>query len=292
MRVLRMCLLAGLISTSNRAQLTVSTLRGTITDPAGAVVVHAKITALNQETNLTREVFTNGNGDYEIPDLQRGTYRLTATQDGFKTFVADNVVLESSQIRRIDAALEIGSTGTEVTVRGDMAVIATETGKIQETFQKQRFEELPLVGDGRTPDAVLVSLPMIQNAGGVYSIQMAGQPTSQIQMAQDGHTNDGSTNQINRRALLTSVGENRWVSSTVRCRSGRVRVRRATVWSARSPQRRPGGRDSACQGRQVARGQIGQLADRRTGASTFAVARSRSASRRARGTDFRSLAAA
>jgi hypothetical protein len=163
-----MCVLAGLIATSNWAQLTVSTLRGTITDPAGAVVVHAKITASNQETNLTREVFTNGDGDYEIPDLQRGTYRLTATQTGFKTFVADNVVLESSQIRRIDAALEIGSAGTEVTVRENMAVIATETGKIQETFQKQRFEELPLVGDGRTPDAVLVSLPMIQNAGGVY----------------------------------------------------------------------------------------------------------------------------
>ena len=56
---------------------------------------------------------------------------------------------------------------------------------------------MPLIGDGRTPDAVLVSLPMIQNAGSVYSVQMAGQPTSQIQMGQDGHTNDGSTNQIN-----------------------------------------------------------------------------------------------
>ena len=56
---------------------------------------------------------------------------------------------------------------------------------------------MPLIGDGRTPDAVLVSLPMIQNAGGVYSIQMAGQPVSQIQRGQDGHTNDGSTNQIN-----------------------------------------------------------------------------------------------
>lgn len=198
MGFLRMCMLAGLISAMcNWAQLTVSTLRGTITDPAGAVVVHAKITAVNQETNLTREVLTNSNGDYEIPDLPRGTYRLTATQPGFKTFVADNVVLESSQVRRIDAGLELGATGTEVTVRADSAVIATETGKIQETFQKQHFEEMPLIGDGRTPDAVLVSLPMIQNAGGVYSVQMAGQPTSQIQMAQDGHTNDGSTNQIN-----------------------------------------------------------------------------------------------
>src|SRR5437879_5495330 len=98
MRLLRACMLAAFLCVVNRAQLTVSTLRGTVTDPAGAVVVRAKITALNQETNLTREVFTNASGDYEIPDLPRGTYRLSATQTGFKTFVADNVVLESSQV--------------------------------------------------------------------------------------------------------------------------------------------------------------------------------------------------
>src|SRR5579862_5885441 len=116
--------LAGLVFAGiSWGQLTVSTLRGTITDPAGAVVVHAKITAVNLETNLTREVFTNENGDYEILDLPRGTYRLTAVQPGFKTFVADNVLLESSQIRRIDAALELGATGTEVTVQADVAVI-------------------------------------------------------------------------------------------------------------------------------------------------------------------------
>jgi len=198
MRTCRLFLLAGLLSTAYLwAQLTVSTLRGTASDPAGAVIVSAHVTAVNLETNLTREVVTNANGDYEIVDLPRGTYRVTATHPGFRTFVADNVVLESSQVRRIDVALELGATGTEVTVKADVAVIATETGKIQETFQKQRFEDMPLIGDGRTPDAVLVSLPLIQNAGSVYSVQMAGQPTSQVQTGQDGHTNDGSTNQIN-----------------------------------------------------------------------------------------------
>jgi hypothetical protein len=179
------------------AQLTVSTLRGTATDPAGAVVVNAHIAVVQLATNLTREINTNANGDFEILDLPRGQYRLTATAPGFKTFVAENILLESSQVRRIDVALELGAAGVEVTVHADAAVIATETGKIQETFEKQRFEELPLIGDGRTPDAVLISLPMIQNAGSVYSVQMAGQPVSQIQMGQDGHTNDGSGNQIN-----------------------------------------------------------------------------------------------
>jgi hypothetical protein len=179
------------------AQLTVSTLRGTATDQSGAVVVNARIRVVHQETNLTREVDTNDNGDFEILDLPRGAYKLTATRVGFKTFVADNVLLESSQVRRINIPFELGAASVEISVRADAAVIATESGKIQQQFEKQRFEEMPLIGDGRTPDAILVSLPMIQNAGSVYSIQMAGQPTSQIQTGQDGHTNDGSTNQIN-----------------------------------------------------------------------------------------------
>src|SRR6185503_286927 len=79
------------------AQLTVSTLRGTATDQTGSVVVNAQIRVVHQGTNFSREVTTNENGDFEFVDLPRGEYRLTATQSGFKTFVADNVVLESSQ---------------------------------------------------------------------------------------------------------------------------------------------------------------------------------------------------
>jgi hypothetical protein len=179
------------------SQLTVSTLRGTATDQTGAVVTGAEIKVVAATTNFTRTVTTNENGDFEILDLPRDTYRLTATRPGFKTFVAENVVLESSQVRRVDVGLEVSAVGGEITVHADAALITTESGKLQQTFQKERFEDMPLIGDGRTPDAVLVSLPMVQNAGGVYSVQFAGQPTSQIQGGQDGHTNDGSTNQIN-----------------------------------------------------------------------------------------------
>src|SRR5438094_1432373 len=187
------------------AQLTVSTLRGTATDQSGAVVVNARIRVVHQETNLTREVDTNDNGDFEILDLPRGEYRLTATRAGFKTFVADNVVLESSQVRRIDVSFEVGAASVEVTVRADAAVISTESGKISTTFEKQRFEEMPLIGDGRTPTAVLVSLPMIQNSGGVYSVQFACQPQSQIQNSEDGHTNDGQGNKVNNYHNIQEV---------------------------------------------------------------------------------------
>src|SRR5438045_1121301 len=193
----KVLLLLGLLPALMWSQLTVSTLRGTATDQTGAVVAGAEIKVVAAATNFSRSVITNDNGDFEILDLPRDTYRLTATRPGFKTFVAENILLESSQVRRVDIGFEVSAVGGEITVHADAAVIATETGKIQETFQKERFEDLPLIGDGRTPDAVLVSLPMVQNSGGVYSVQFAGQPGSQLQVGQDGHTNDGSTNQIN-----------------------------------------------------------------------------------------------
>src|SRR5574341_238805 len=101
------------------AQLTVSTIRGTALDPTGATVVGVKITVVNLGTTIQRETVTNENGDFEVPDLQRGTYRLTAAHAGFRNFVADNIILESAQIRRIDVKLELGAVGTEVTVRAD-----------------------------------------------------------------------------------------------------------------------------------------------------------------------------
>src|SRR5689334_12149496 len=80
-------------------QLTLSTIRGSVTDPTGAVVADTVITLTNLETNGKREVRSAESGDFEIPDLQRGTYRLTATHPGFKTFVAENIILEGNQIR-------------------------------------------------------------------------------------------------------------------------------------------------------------------------------------------------
>src|SRR2546425_2686744 len=98
------------------AQTELSTIRGTATDPTGAVVANAKITVVNLDTNIQRTTVTNDNGDFEAPDLKRGTYRLTASSTGFKTFVADNILLESGQIRRTNVTFELGAVGTEVTV--------------------------------------------------------------------------------------------------------------------------------------------------------------------------------
>src|SRR6187549_1013817 len=109
------------LAISAPAQLTTSIIRGHVSDSSGAAIVGAQLKIVNVETNVERSVTTNQDGDYEAPDLQRGVYKLSLTQTGFKTFVAENIVLVSSQIRRIDAILEVGSVGAEVNVSANAA---------------------------------------------------------------------------------------------------------------------------------------------------------------------------
>ena len=188
-----------LTGTALMAQLTLSTIRGTATDPSGAAVANTEVTVTNLETNEKRTVVTNDKGDFEIPDLYRGSYRLTATQPGFKTFVADNIILEGQQIRRVDITFELGSVGTEVTVSAGAAVIQTDSSKLQGSLNTTKHFDTPWVGAEATldPSLFITTLPLVNQTDGQWSSQWAGQSSSQVQEGQDGHTNDGPVNQLN-----------------------------------------------------------------------------------------------
>lgn len=187
------------------AQTTVSTIRGSATDPSGAAVPHAQIEIIDLDTNIRRAVPSNDNGEFEVADLPRGTYRLTASSPGFKTFVADNIILESSQIRRIDIVFTLGEVGSQVSVRADAAVITTDTAKIAGAFTNKRFEDAPWVGDGRNPQLVMTTLPQVQSSGGIYNIQLAGLPNSQVQTGIDGVPGDGSSLQASNVHVMEEV---------------------------------------------------------------------------------------
>src|SRR5579862_9266499 len=198
-----MCVLvlsAGLV-----AQVVVSTIRGSITDPSGATIANVKVEVVNTATNIGRSVVTNNNGDFEISDLPAGAYRLTATHPGFRTFVVDNIILESNQTRRIDVSFELGAASAEVTVKADAAVINTDTAKVQTQFTQQRFSDAPWVGDGRNPQTVFTTLPQVQATTGVYGIQLVGLPDAQVQSAIDGLPGDSSSLQTSNVQFMQEV---------------------------------------------------------------------------------------
>jgi len=166
-------------------------------DASGSVVPGADVTVTEVHTNVVvRKVLSDENGNYEVPGVKPGTYQVKAELPGFKTYVVDNVVLEGSQIRRVDMTLQVGEVTEQVTVTGGAAVITTDSASISSGFDSKLFEVAPLV---RTyyPQALMATLPGIESQAGSFSLRIAGQPPAQAAEGMDGVTNDGTVNLIN-----------------------------------------------------------------------------------------------
>ena len=178
------------------AQTDLSTVRGTVTDPTGAVVPGVTITLLNTETGISRTAETNASGDYEIPLVGPGTYELTAEADGFQSFVASDIRISSRETRRLAIELALGTVATEVTVSAGAAVIETEGSQITGGFNNQDYIESPM-SYSFFPHAQMVTQAAVQTNAGGWGIRIAGQEPAQAQQQMDGVANDGILNLVN-----------------------------------------------------------------------------------------------
>lgn len=181
--------------TAALAQSDLGTIRGVVTDQSGAIVPKVHIVLLNVGTNIAREVDTTEQGDFEIPFVVQGTYRLTASAAGFKNFVATDIVLRAREVRRVDPRLDLGAVGTEVTVTEGIAVINTEGSQIAGGFNREQFVDSAL-SQSFFPQAYMTTLPNIQTPQGGWGLRFAGQSNTQIGQNMDGVTNDGANNLV------------------------------------------------------------------------------------------------
>ena len=92
-----------------------ATLGGSVTDPTGALIPGADVTATNDTTGIASTGVTNAAGEYEFT-LQPGTYTITAEVPGFQTGIESNVALGAGQQVLRDFTLEIGVVATTITV--------------------------------------------------------------------------------------------------------------------------------------------------------------------------------
>lgn len=177
------------------AQTDLSTIRGVALDQSGAIVPNATLTLTDTERNTTRTTVSNEAGEYEIPFLIPGTYRLNATAAGFKGYVANEIRLTNREVRRIDLTFEVGATGSEVTVVAGAAVIATEGSQVAGGFNNQQFVDSPL-SQSFFPQAYMTTLPNVQTDMGGWGLRMAGQSGNQISESLDGVVSDGPVNLV------------------------------------------------------------------------------------------------
>ena len=117
-----MCLAMGLLlmfpALKAFAQYDTGSVVGEVRDATGAVLPGATVTVLNKDTASKYAVVSGSDGEYEVPSLHTGNYRISAEHPGFSTSIADNVTVSVGARQRIDLTLEVGKTETTVEVTG------------------------------------------------------------------------------------------------------------------------------------------------------------------------------
>lgn len=135
-----------LLVTAGWAQRSTGTIRGTVTDPTGAVLPNAKVTLTNTETNVRSTLVTDNSGNYAFPSLIPGTYRVSAEHSGFRIAAVSGVVLAMEESRRVDLTLQVGqATDTVVDVKASALRIDTESANNVSTLTAQQVSNLPVV---------------------------------------------------------------------------------------------------------------------------------------------------
>ena len=170
------------------AQSTFGTIVGIVTDSVGAVVPKVAIVVTDQAEHVSREVQSDGQGNYDALNLKASVYTVSAHATGFKAFRQENLILEARQTLRVNIALEIGQVSETVTVSGGAPTIATDTQTIAATFSSEEVLSLPTNyrGAGSTSALhVLSFLPGVQSDNS-YGFSLQGALPSQSQVSLDG----------------------------------------------------------------------------------------------------------
>jgi outer membrane receptor protein involved in Fe transport len=153
-------LLACLLSVAAHAQQpATATLTGIITDPQGAVIPGAQITATQKATGVQRETTTNSEGLYVLTNLPPGEYEVKVKATGFGTKVSQSsVTLQVGQTITLDTALEIGPKSATVTIDliGEIPIIDTLSSKVDSVVNTREIASLPLNGRNFLELALLV----------------------------------------------------------------------------------------------------------------------------------------
>ena len=136
--------LAGLMSHAQVANNTA--LVGAVVDQSGAPVSGAKVTAVNEATQVTYPGVTNADGYYSITFIAPGTYDITVEQSGFTKLMKTGRIVVIDQAQRTDFKLAVGSASTSVTISASSPPIATDDATLGETFNTKAVEDLPLIG--------------------------------------------------------------------------------------------------------------------------------------------------
>jgi hypothetical protein len=161
-----------LISLPALAQSTAGRVLGSITDPSGASVAGATVVVTDVDRGSSRTLTTDASGDYVVPDLMPGTYKIHVEARGFKSLERPNVTIEVATDVRADFSLQTGNVSETVTVSEEVPLLNTTSSTLGGTLSNKEINDLPL--NGRNYENLLQLRPgVVRYPGGGFSTTSA-----------------------------------------------------------------------------------------------------------------------
>lgn len=162
-RIVRLLTLAGLcallltlVAISASGQTNRGGILGTVKDTAGGVLPGATVTVTKVDTGATRTVTTNDEGEFSVPLLDIGTYKVTASKQGFQTVARENIILQTTDRLRVDLELQPGELTAEVTITAAAPLVEADSSDRSTVVTGREVTELPLSGRNFTQLATLM----------------------------------------------------------------------------------------------------------------------------------------
>ncbi|HEY9139019.1 MAG TPA: carboxypeptidase-like regulatory domain-containing protein, partial [Terriglobus sp.] len=182
--------LSAVATMAAHAQSTTGSFVGTVKDPTGSVIVNAKVTLSNVKTGRALVDTTNKAGQYELLNVEPGSYTIDIEAPGFTRLTFTDLTLLSRETRRADGILTVGAADTSVTVQAAAAVINTDTPNIAQTREGIELTTLPIAissiqGGSTSPYSTLqTQAGVTQDSQG--NLNVAGSTQAMLNVTVDG----------------------------------------------------------------------------------------------------------
>src|SRR5712691_658433 len=125
-------------------QETTGGIVGVVKDSSGSTVAGARVTAVNEETDLESQAVADETGGYQFPLLRAGRYRLTVAAPGFQKLLRPDVIVNTTERVHLDLTLQVGGVNETVTVTGETPLLQSEKATVGQVVEQRAIESIPL----------------------------------------------------------------------------------------------------------------------------------------------------
>ena len=154
-----------LLGAANAQVTAVAQVSGTIKDPSGASIAGAQVLMTEVDKQAVHSTTSDATGNYTLPNLPVGPYRLEVKAPGFKDYIQTGLELVVNNNIEANVVMQVGAATERVEVSATASMVETKENSVASLVDQQRINELPLNGRQATQLIISAGAAVYADAG-------------------------------------------------------------------------------------------------------------------------------